>query len=71
MISTKAREIADVSGAGDTVIATLTFALGGGANIKEAVTLSNYAAGLVCEEVGVVPVKLEKLKNLILEYQNA
>jgi rfaE bifunctional protein kinase chain/domain len=70
LISTKAREIADVSGAGDTVIATLTFALGGGANIKEAVTLSNYAAGLVCEEVGVVPVKLEKLKKLILEYQN-
>ncbi len=61
LVGTTARKVADVSGAGDTVIATLTYALCGGAQTKEAVTLSNYAAGLVCEEVGVVPVNLEKL----------
>jgi rfaE bifunctional protein kinase chain/domain len=66
-VGTKARTVADVSGAGDTVIATLTFALSGGANMKEAVTLSNFAAGLVCEEVGVVPVNREKLKMAILK----
>ena len=66
-VGTKARTVADVSGAGDTVIATLTFALSGGANMKEAVTLSNFAAGLVCEEVGVVSVNREKLKMSILK----
>ncbi len=68
-IGTRARKVADVSGAGDTVIATLTYGLCGGASIKEAVTLSNYAAGLVCEEVGVVPVQRDKLLSSILKNQ--
>jgi rfaE bifunctional protein kinase chain/domain len=68
-VETKARKVADVSGAGDTVIATLTYALTGGANMKEAVTLSNFAAGLVCEEVGVVPVYLEKLREAVIKDQ--
>jgi rfaE bifunctional protein kinase chain/domain len=68
-VETKARNVADVSGAGDTVIATLTYALAGGANMKEAVTLSNFAAGLVCEEVGVVPVPLKKLLNMVVKNQ--
>lgn len=58
---TKARKVADVSGAGDTVIATLTIALSAGANIYEASFLANYAAGVVCGEVGIVPVEKEKL----------
>jgi len=58
---TKARKIADVSGAGDTVIATLTIALAAGADIIEASYLANYAAGIVCEEVGIAPIELEKL----------
>ncbi len=70
-LGTRARKVADVSGAGDTVIATLTYALSGGATIKEAVTLSNYAAGLVCEEVGVVPVVLEKLIHALLKKENS
>ncbi|MEJ2634771.1 MAG: bifunctional ADP-heptose synthase [Calditrichia bacterium] len=70
-LDTRARKVADVSGAGDTVIATLTYALCGGATMKEAVTLSNYAAGLVCEEVGVVPVDLERLMTSILKSQNS
>lgn len=68
-LPTRARKVADVSGAGDTVIATLTFALAAGATVEEAVTLANYAAGLVCEEVGVVPVNGERLVQSILKNQ--
>jgi len=58
---TKARKVADVSGAGDTVISTLTIALASGADIYEACYLANYAAGVVCGEVGIVPIEKEKL----------
>lgn len=64
-IPTKARNVADVSGAGDTVIAALSMALAADADIKEAATIANLAAGLVCEEVGIVPIDKEHLlKNL-------
>jgi D-beta-D-heptose 7-phosphate kinase/D-beta-D-heptose 1-phosphate adenosyltransferase len=49
---TRAREVYDVSGAGDTVIATLVLALAGGANAEEAADLANYAAGVVVGHVG-------------------
>jgi rfaE bifunctional protein kinase chain/domain len=62
---TKARKVADVSGAGDTVISTLTMALAAGADIFEASYLANYAGGLVCEEVGIVPIEKEKLFNTV------
>jgi rfaE bifunctional protein kinase chain/domain len=58
---TKARKVADVSGAGDTVISTLTVALAAGANILEASYLANYAGGIVCEEVGIIPIEIDKL----------
>jgi len=64
---TKAHKVADVSGAGDTVISTLTMAIAAGANIYEACYLANYAGGLVCEEVGIVPIEIEKLFNTVLE----
>ena len=68
-IPTKARKVRDVSGAGDTVISTLTVALAAGAEIFEATYLANYAGGLVCEEVGIVPIEIDKLftavKNII------
>ena len=64
---TKARKVADVSGAGDTVISTLTMALAAGANILEASYLANYAGGLVCEEVGIVPIELDKLFNTVMD----
>jgi len=70
LVGTRARKVADVSGAGDTVIATLTYALCGSASVKEAVYLSNFAAGLVCEEVGVVPVEQDKLVRSVLRNQN-
>jgi rfaE bifunctional protein kinase chain/domain len=60
-VPTRARKVADVSGAGDTVIGTLTAALMGGATYREAATLANYAAGIVCEDVGIVPIEKQKL----------
>jgi len=64
---TKARKVADVSGAGDTVISTLTIALAAGANIWEASYLANYAGGIVCQEVGIVPIEIDKLFDTILK----
>lgn len=64
---TKARKVADVSGAGDTVISTLTMALASGADIYEASYLANYAGGLVCEEVGIVPIEINNLFDTVLK----
>lgn len=64
-VPTKARKVSDVSGAGDTVISTLTMALAAGAEISEAAYLANYAGGLVCEEVGIVPIKLDYLFSTV------
>lgn len=69
-IPTRARKVADVSGAGDTVIATLTVALASGAEIREAATIANLAAGLVCEEVGIVPIDKMNLYNHLIEDKN-
>ncbi len=64
-IPTKARKVADVSGAGDTVISTLTLAMAAGADVSEAGYLANYAGGLVCEEVGIVPIETDLLFNTV------
>ena len=64
-IPTKARNVADVSGAGDTVISTLTYALTAGALIEEAAYIANYAGGLVCEDVGIVPIESDKLFSVL------
>lgn len=68
-IPTRARRVHDVSGAGDTVIATLTAAMAAGADIIEAATLANIAAGLVVAEVGAVPIDKEKLMEEIAAYE--
>lgn len=60
-VPTRAMKVHDVSGAGDTVIATLAVALSAGADLEEGVTIANHAAGVVCEEVGVVPIDREVL----------
>lgn len=64
---TKARKVADVSGAGDTVISTLTMALAAKANIIEASYLANYAGGIVCEDVGIIPIERDKLFDTVLK----
>ena len=60
-IPTRAREVFDVSGAGDTVIASFTLALVSGATPEEAAILSNHAAGVVVAKVGTAPVYTEEL----------
>lgn len=69
VIPTRARRVHDVSGAGDTVIATLTVALAAGADILEAAHLANYAAGVVVGEVGAVPIDQQKLVEAIAHHQ--
>jgi rfaE bifunctional protein kinase chain/domain len=64
---TRARKVADVSGAGDTVISTLTLSLAAGADILEASYIANYAGGLVCEQVGIVPIDKDKLFETVLK----
>ena len=65
-IPTQAREVYDVSGAGDTVVAVLALSICAGANLVEAATIANYAAGLKVGKVGTSPVRLEELNNLIM-----
>jgi rfaE bifunctional protein kinase chain/domain len=55
------REIADVSGAGDTVVSVAALCLAMGLEPSLVAELSNLSGGLVCEQVGVVPVNLEEL----------
>lgn len=55
------REISDVSGAGDTVVSTAALCLAIGLRPYTLAALSNLAGGLVCEQIGVVPIELDKL----------
>ena len=66
-VPTKARNVADVSGAGDTVISTLTMAMAAGATIREAAALANFAGGIVCGEVGIVPIDARVLYRAVLD----
>jgi rfaE bifunctional protein kinase chain/domain len=66
-IPTRAREVADVSGAGDTVIACLATSMACGMNVREAAVIANRAAGLVIEELGIVPIYREQLINALIE----
>jgi len=56
-----AREVSDVTGAGDTVVATLALALAAGATLLEAAALANYAAGVVVGKFGPATVSREEL----------
>lgn len=67
-IPTAATNVQDVSGAGDTVIATLTMALASGATIREACVLANCAGGVVVGSVGIVPVQPEELVAATLQF---
>ena len=60
-IPTKAREVFDVSGAGDTVIGTMTAILAAGGTLKEAAVISNFAAGVVVGKVGVATCSPDEL----------
>ena len=58
-----AKQVFDVSGAGDTVIATLALSLASGLPIEDAVPLANIAAGIVVSKVGTVPITRDELLN--------
>jgi rfaE bifunctional protein kinase chain/domain len=60
-VPAQAREVFDVSGAGDTVVATLALALAAGATMIEAVVLANQAAGVVVGKLGTAAVSREEL----------
>jgi D-glycero-beta-D-manno-heptose-7-phosphate kinase len=61
LIPTHIRSIADVSGAGDTVIAVASVVYAATKNVQLMAEIANIAGGLVCEEVGTVAINKEKL----------
>jgi D-glycero-beta-D-manno-heptose-7-phosphate kinase len=61
IIPAHVRDIADVSGAGDTVISILALCMAAGTTTEDMACLSNLAGGLVCEYVGVVPINCDDL----------
>ncbi len=68
-IPAEIRDIADVSGAGDTLIGTASLCLAAGLEPELIAGISNLAGGLVCEKVGVVPINKEQLfKETIEKY---
>ncbi len=66
-IPTVAQKVFDVSGAGDTVIATLILSLASGMNMIQACKTANYAAGIVIGEVGTAAVRVGKLIKVLME----
>ena len=62
-----ARKVYDVTGAGDTVIATLAVAIGAGLNFFEAARIANIAAGLVVEQIGTTAITVEVLESALAE----
>jgi D-glycero-beta-D-manno-heptose-7-phosphate kinase len=62
-LPTKARQVYDVTGAGDTVIGTLALALAAGANIKAGAVMANHAAGIVVGMVGTATVSPKQLSE--------
>ncbi len=64
-IPTVAREVFDVSGAGDTVISTLTLALAAGASLPRAAVLANQAAGIVVGKLGTATVSPDELSGAL------
>jgi D-beta-D-heptose 7-phosphate kinase/D-beta-D-heptose 1-phosphate adenosyltransferase len=59
----RAQDVFDVTGAGDTVIATLATAISSGVNLVEAVNMANYAAGVVVSKLGTSTVSIGELKH--------
>ena len=62
-IATDSRSVHDVTGAGDTVISTLSLALAGGLSMMEAAYLANAAAGVVVGEIGTVPISADRMSD--------
>ncbi|NTW57384.1 MAG: D-glycero-beta-D-manno-heptose-7-phosphate kinase [Chlorobiaceae bacterium] len=67
-IAATSLDVADVSGAGDTVIGLLALGVASGIDLVTNAKVANLAAATVCQEVGAVPVKPEKLLRVCQEY---
>ena len=63
-ISSDAKEVFDITGAGDTVVAVLTLALANGLDVEQAAKIANKAAGLVVEKQGTATVSWSEMENL-------
>ncbi len=63
--TTKAQQVYDVSGAGDTVLATIATAVSSGISLEDAVTISNYTAGYVVSQLGTVVCSQKTLKKIL------
>jgi len=66
-IHTKAKEVFDVTGAGDAVISVFTLALTAGATKAQAADMANFAAGIVVGKTGAVPVEKDELVSVLKE----
>lgn len=64
-IPAKAKEVYSIIGAGDTVVATIALAIASGADLKEAATLANIAAGIKVGKIGTASVSIEEIKREI------
>jgi D-beta-D-heptose 7-phosphate kinase/D-beta-D-heptose 1-phosphate adenosyltransferase len=64
-IPTHSEEVFDVSGAGDTVVATLSLAIAQGINIKEAIHIANVASGVVIKKMGTASLSIGELKEAL------
>ncbi len=71
IIATEARKVYDVSGAGDTVIATLAVGVASGLSFLQSAKLANYAAGVVVGKVGTQPINLKELQTALRSTENA
>lgn len=64
-VAAEAREVFDVTGAGDTALVTFALSLAAGASMEEAMRLANKAAGIVVGKIGTATVSVEELQNKI------
>jgi D-beta-D-heptose 7-phosphate kinase/D-beta-D-heptose 1-phosphate adenosyltransferase len=67
-IPTRAKEVFDVTGAGDTVISTMTLALAANADLPTAAEIANFAAGIVVAKIGTATASPQELKNAVSEF---
>jgi D-beta-D-heptose 7-phosphate kinase/D-beta-D-heptose 1-phosphate adenosyltransferase len=66
--ATHAREVYDVTGAGDTVIGTLAAALAAGSNLEEATQIANLAAGIVVRKMGTATTTVKEIQSEMLKH---
>jgi D-beta-D-heptose 7-phosphate kinase/D-beta-D-heptose 1-phosphate adenosyltransferase len=68
--SAMAREVYDVTGAGDTVLATIAISLAAGSNMSDAINLANHAAGIKVEKFGTAAITLSELEKRIFKEES-